>query len=291
MAGNRLSTIADRYRILRNRYGDRVKGGALWICFLLIIVGSVTPKLGDWIEGIRFAGPALLLAVAIVLFEAITRDQQKIDDGTSLILARPTALLPFIHEAATKRHFSLTFVGYSSETLYGLLAEVFSEIPDRQRGTESVHIRVLIPDCTQPMTMPCLRDTLQDYPPYREIAKRRADEFCGKIRRAVEKLKRDGKIAEGIVEIRTHRLTPLVKVYLLNDDAVFWGLYPIEESVYQEPDESETPVLDLKGTRTPLMGAIAGRGKRDLETIRALSAWTESIWSSAARPMDKRQHG
>lgn len=267
----------------RRRHEERIAKWLLAAVLVLLVAGSLVPPVGAWIESLQFAGPALLLVVALVILDAISRDPTSAQE-TPLVLPRPSALLPHFRAAEHRKDFRLIFCGYSGETLYSLLSEFAADLESGLGRVETIDIRLLIPDCGRPMSIPCALADLTDFPAYRQIAEERSREYVGKIERSVEKLVRNGVVESGRVEVRYHQMTPMLKAYVINDDLVFWGLYVIEESTYRERTGGEIPVLDLKGTRTPLLGADARAGVQSAETVRAVSGWVESVWTLAARP-------
>jgi hypothetical protein len=267
----------------RRRHEERVAKWSLGVVLVLLLAGSLIPPLGEWIESLQFAGPALLLIVALVILDAISKDRS-ISESVELVLPRSSALLPFFREAENRKDFRLTFCGYSGETLYGLLSEFMADLEAGRGRVSTIEIRLLLPDCNRPMAIPCSVEGLDDFPPYRELAATRSVEYVRKIRNAVSRMVESGAVESGNVEVRYHRMTPMLKAYVINDDLAFWGPYVIEESAYFEEDGSQTPVLDLKGTRTPLLGADASQGLQSAETVRAISSWVESVWSLAAQP-------
>src|SRR5690606_405031 len=74
----------------------------------------------------------------------------------------PIGLRPHLERAFEQQHVSIDFAGFSGETLQGAIQEPLDKIRYGQLKPESVAIRLLLPDTTQPMTLPCRADDLSD---------------------------------------------------------------------------------------------------------------------------------
>lgn len=274
--------FAATWRRTYQRHREKVIKVLMVATVVLLLIASFVPPLGNWLENIRFAGPSLLMVVGFVLFDAVTNDRAASADDEQLVALRPRDLLPYFKAAANKPNFDVIFVGYSSETLYGLLNDCFYDLEMKRLHVDHLSIKMLLPDCSEPMAVPCTETELQDLPEFRALSESRTREYVGKIRRGVLKLQLDKIIMSGTVEVHFHRLSPMVKLYVLNGDTAFWGLYPIESSVYQTDAGDEIGVYDFKGARTPMMGARTGHSVRDLETVRTISQWVDRLWETAS---------
>lgn len=278
-------SMVSRFRARWDEYRQRVTWWTLIVVLVAFVVGSIVEPFGDFLTGLRFGGSALMVAVALLLLDAIGSDRSAVGDDAGLVVERSSQLNPYFMEALRKRDFSVVFSGYSGETLYRILSDCFNEI-ERGRGrTETLSIRLLLPDCDQPMVLPCRTDDLEDFPPYRELASRRTEEYVRKIEAAVSGLESSGKVRRVSFEVRYHRLPPVFKAYVINDELCFWGLYPIEESTFRAKagEGGNVDVYDAKGTRAAMFGIRAGAGKTQELTYKNVVMWIETVWETIAR--------
>lgn len=275
-------SLAGHVRQVFERSRLRVTVGALVLVLCALLVGSIVRPVGDWLEAQRFAGPGLLIIVALVLLDLVGRDRSAVQNE-AMVMNRPSQLHPWFSSSLLRNHVEVVFFGYSCETLYELLSEAFGEIEDGHRSPRTIKIRMLLPDCAIPMAVPCLADSRDDYLAAREASGERTKTYTRKIANLVERLEARGLIESGEIEIRFHRMTPLVKVYLLNDDVAFWGPYPIESSTFETTDAALVEFYDFKGRRSTLFGAtLADRGNDDAQTVKALQTWVNNVWETVA---------
>jgi hypothetical protein len=86
---------------------------------------------------------------------------------------------------------------------------------------------MLLPDTTRPMALPCRVEDLADDPGYRTRMHQITSRHAYAILESVDELARLGRMEKGSAQIRAHQLPPLFKMYILNGDEVFFGLYPL----------------------------------------------------------------
>ena len=70
-------------------------------------------------------------------------------------------------QAFAAEHVAIDFAGFSGETLHGVIQEPLDMIRTGQIKPRSVSIRMLLPDTTRPMTVPCRVEDVADDPGYR----------------------------------------------------------------------------------------------------------------------------
>jgi hypothetical protein len=106
------------------------------------------------------------------LFQPSTGERPMMAPGTaaamppaSVVLS--TGLRPYIEQAFTREHVIIDFAGFSGETLHGVIQEPLDKIRTGQIKPVSVSIRMLLPDTTRPMAVPCRVEDLADDPPGR----------------------------------------------------------------------------------------------------------------------------
>ena len=157
-----------------------------------------------------------------------------------------TGLRPYIEHAFTAEHVAIDFAGFSGETLHGVVQEPLDKIRTGEIKPESVSIRMLLPDTTRPMTVPCRVEDLADDPDYRARMHQVTGRHAYAILETVQELARLGRIKEASTEIRAYQVPPLFKLYLLNGDEAFFGLYPLVEHKIPFPG-GDRPIYDLMG--------------------------------------------
>src|ERR1044071_558173 len=75
---------------------------------------------------------------------------------------RPVGLRPHIERALAAENVTIDFAGFSGHTLHGAMQEPLDKIRVGRIRPKSIAIRILIPDTTAPMAIPCRADDLSD---------------------------------------------------------------------------------------------------------------------------------
>lgn len=139
---------------------------------------------------------------------------------------RPVALRPQIKAAFERPHVSVDFAGFSGETLHGALSEPLDKIRAGRLTPESVAIRILLPDHTTPGMVPSRVDKPNDDAAVGERAQRISRRHVEAVVESVQELGELGLVRAASAEVRQHVTAALFKVYILNNDEAFFGLYP-----------------------------------------------------------------
>ncbi|GAA0607826.1 GntR family transcriptional regulator [Kutzneria viridogrisea] len=196
---------------------------------------------------------------------------------------RPIGLRPHIERAFEQPNVTIDFAGFSGETLHGVVQEPLDKIRIGRLTPESIHVRLLLPDPTQPMAIPCQVEDLADSPDFRK----RADEIMRRhtlaIVDSVEELGSLGLVKDVSAEIRVHRAAPLFKLYLINNDEAFFGFYPVREHVINLGG-APRPMYDLMGKDAILFHHSAtdddtSTGSQYVEQARE---WFTSMWETVS---------
>ena len=194
----------------------------------------------------------------------------------SVILS--TGLRPYIEQAFTAEHVAIDFAGFSGETLHGVVQEPLDKIRTGEIKPESVSIRMLLPDTTRPMAVPCRVEDLADDPDYRARMHQITGRHAYAILETVQELARLGRIKEASTEIRAYQVPPLFKLYLLNREEAFFGLYPLVEHKIPFPDGSH-PVYDLMGKDAVVFRHSKTTGEAaDAQFVDQAQGWFDSMW-------------
>jgi hypothetical protein len=219
------------------------------------------------------------------LFQPATAERPALMPG-AFPLAPPvpvlpsTGLRPYIEHAFTAEHVSIDFAGFSGETLHGAVQEPLDKIRAGLLAPESVTVRMLLPDTTRPMVLPCRVEDLADDPDFRARAHRITSRHAYAILESVHELARKGRIKEGHAEIRAHQLPPLFKMYVLNGEEVFFGLYPLAEHNVPIPGGTRD-MYDLMGKDAMVFRYSQASGQdADTQFIEQSQGWFDSIWDT-----------
>lgn len=197
---------------------------------------------------------------------------------------RPVGLRPHVEQAFDRPHVSIDFAGFSGETLQGVIQEPLDKIRSGRLVPTSIEVRMLLPDTSTPMALPCRTDDLGDDPAFRERAGEIARRSTQAISESVHELGELGLVQEASVQVRLHPVSPLFKLYLLNNGEVFFGFYPVTEHKVNIDGEPH-PVYDLMGKDATLFHHA--RTDDDTATssqyVDQARMWFDSMWNTISR--------
>ncbi len=196
---------------------------------------------------------------------------------------RPIGLRPHIERAFEAQHVSIDFAGFSGETLHGIVQEPLDKIRIGRLRPESIHVRILVPDTTQSMAIPCQVDDLADSPEFRKRATEIMRRNTLAIVDNVTELQDMGLIKEATAEVRVHRAAPLFKLYLINNEEAFFGFYPVREHVISLGGEPRA-IYDLMGKDAILFHHSisdddTSTGSQYVDQART---WFDSMWNTVS---------
>lgn len=195
---------------------------------------------------------------------------------------RPVGLRPHIEQAFEADEVSIDFAGFSGETLHGAMAEPLDKIRIGRLRPESISVRLLVPDPSQPWTLPCTVDERADSPQFRQRAEDIMRRHTLAIIDAVTELGDLGLVSKVSAEVRVHPAAPLFKLYLINNEETFFGYYPVREHTVSL-DGGTQSVYDLMGKDAILFHHSANddtsTGTQYVEQSRM---WFDSMWTTVA---------
>jgi hypothetical protein len=198
--------------------------------------------------------------------------------GAPVFSAPSIGLRPFMERAFTHEHVRIDFAGFSGETLHGAIQEPLDKIRIGQIKPASLSIRLLLPDSTRPMALPCRVDDLSDDPANRERATRLTMRHANAILDSVHELTHLGLVEKGTAEIRAHQCAPLFKLYILNGEEAFFGFYPIVKNTVPLAGEPHD-IYDPMGKDTVVFHHSANSGQpADMSYIEQAQSWFDSVW-------------
>jgi hypothetical protein len=201
--------------------------------------------------------------------------------GALPVTAIPSVgIRPFIEHAFARDHVRIDFAGFSGETLHGVLQEPLDKIRIGQLKLASVAIRLLLPDTSRPMTLPCRADDLADDPDYRARATRLASRHAHAILDSVQELTDLGLVPQAGAQLRVHACSPLFKLYLINGEEAFFGFYPIAKHNIPLPS-GRRDIYDLMG-KDALVFHHSTRTGQPVQAayIEQAQSWFDTMWDT-----------
>ena len=195
-----------------------------------------------------------------------------------MFAAPSIGLRPFIEQAFTREHVVIDFAGFSGETLHGAIQEPLDKIRLGLIKPETVTIRLLLPDTSRPMVLPCRVEDLGDDPDYRARMHQLTSRHAYAIVDVLQELTRLGLISEASTQIRAHPAPPMFKLYILNGEEVFFGLYPIVKHNIPFPN-GDRDIYDLMGKDAVVFHhSIHSSQPADAPYVEQARAWFNSMW-------------
>ncbi len=245
--------------------------------------GEKLPSQNDLAERYNVARETVKAALRILRDERLIVTRQGSGAFVRAQTERPVGLRPHVEAAFDRAHVSIDFAGFSGETLHGVLTEPLDKIRAGLLTPESVSVRILLPDTSAPMALPCLAETQADDLGVRQRAERITRRHTDAIVEAVRELGDLGLVKDAKAEVRVHRAAPLFKLYILNGEEVFFGFYPVVEHTVTI-DGKPTAIYDPMGKDAILFH----RALSDDETsdaaqyVHQARTWFDSMWSTIA---------
>lgn len=197
---------------------------------------------------------------------------------------RAVELRPHIEAAFERPHVSIDFAGFSGETLRDALAEVLDKVRVGRLAPETIAVRLMLSDTSEPLALPALAETRADDPGVRERAERITRRAADGIIDQVRELGELGLVHSADVAVRVHSASPQFKLYLLNNEEVFFGFYPVVERTVTIGG-NPVGIFDLMGKDVPLFHYAVTDDDEAAGTqfVEASRTWFDSVWVSIAR--------
>jgi DNA-binding transcriptional regulator YhcF (GntR family) len=246
--------------------------------------GERLPSQHDLAERYGVARETVKAALRILRDERLVVSRQGSGAFVRAQTERPVGLRPHVEQAFTRPHVSIDFAGFSGETLHGALTEPLDKIRAGRLSPETVAVRILLPDPTAPMALPCRAETQADDPAIRERAERITRRHTEAVVDAVRELAELDLVTTATAQVRVHRGAPLFKLYLLNGEEAFFGFYPVVEHTVAIKDEP-VAIYDPMGKDTTLFHwAISDDDASDASAhVEQARTWFDSVWNTIAR--------
>lgn len=197
----------------------------------------------------------------------------------------PVGLRPHMEAAFERPHVSIDFAGFSGETLASTLGEVLDKVRAGRLTPESISVRLMLTDTSVPLVLPCRADTKVDDPAVRKRADRITRRAVDSIIAGVEELGDLGLVQSATTEVRVHGAAPLFKLYIINDEEVFFGFYPVLEHNVRIGSESVS-IFDPMG-KDAMLFHYSARDDGDTSTgpkyVEQSRTWFDSVWQTITR--------
>jgi DNA-binding transcriptional regulator YhcF (GntR family) len=199
---------------------------------------------------------------------------------------RPVGLRPHVENAFARPNVTIDFAGFSGETLHGAIQEPLDKIRAGRLVPETIAIRMLLPNPTIPTGLPCRTDDLGDDPALRARMERIMHRHTQAIKDSVEELATLGLVRQASAQLRVHQCAPLFKLYILNNDEVFFGFYPIREHTVLIGAESHS-FYDPMGKDATLFRHATTADDESIESqyVQQARDWFDSTWGTIGREL------
>jgi DNA-binding transcriptional regulator YhcF (GntR family) len=197
---------------------------------------------------------------------------------------KPVDVRSHIERAFTAKAVTIDFAGFSGETLHGALSEPLDKVRHGRLTPESVTIRILLPDTTIPMGLPCRADDLSDDPAIRARSARIMSRHTEAIMDSIEELGGLGLVRSASASIRVYGGSPLFKLYIINGEDAFFGYYPVIQHTVTI-DGAEVPMFDPMGKDATLFHHAVDDDADSIgsQYVAQSQMWFESMWNTVAR--------
>jgi DNA-binding transcriptional regulator YhcF (GntR family) len=197
---------------------------------------------------------------------------------------RPVGLRPHVEAAFAEDDVRIDFCGYTAETLHGVLQEPLDKIRAGQLRPDSVRVRMLLVDLSQPTPLPSRAgEQPGDDPAVRSRMAKIAERHSLAIIESVRELGELGLVQNATAEVRVQAAVPMCKIYLVNGHDLFFGFYPVIEHTVSI-NEQEMQTFDPMGKDTVLFhhAADGDPDSTDTQYVKEATKWFNSVWKTIA---------
>ncbi|MEU0793839.1 GntR family transcriptional regulator [Amycolatopsis sp. NPDC005961] len=197
---------------------------------------------------------------------------------------RPVGLRPYIERAFEAEDVTIDFAGFSGETLHGVITEPLDKIRIGRLRPESITVRLLVPDPSQPWSLPVTVDEHADSPLFRKRAEEIMRRHTLAIVDSVTELAEMGLVNKATAQVRVHPAPPMFKLYLINNEETFFGFYPVREHVINFGGETQA-MYDLMGKDAILFHHSINDDDTSTgsQYVDQAKTWFDSLWNSVAK--------
>jgi len=246
--------------------------------------GEKLPSQNELAERYGVSRMTIQQALRILKDEALVVSRQGSGMFVRQRTEKPIGLRPHVEKAFEADSVRLDFLGYTAETLHGAIAEPLDKIRAGRLTPQSIQVRILASDMTQPVALPVAisgddAETAAARARVADIGTR----YIGAITDAVEELADLGLVPHANVETRRFGAAPMFKAYVINDADAFFGYYPVVKHEVRV-DGQHIATYDPMGKDAVLFhwtddGDIESVGTQFVIETRK---WFDSVWDSIA---------
>lgn len=252
------------------------------VSFILIIIFLVLSQIFEPIQAYivekKQLGIAVLLAMMLIIFDAVASPKSQGSIDTSIILNHFTEIKKYLKKGFKKSIVTIDIVAYTGETFYGVFTEIFQSIQQSKLKPKKITLRILLPNCEIPMSVPCRVDDLNEDLEFKQTCINRARHFSIEFHDYFERIKNENPNIDATIEIRRHRVSPLFKVININDEIAFFSIYPITETPFRGEKE-KTNIWDYRGVKSTYIGARKKGSNSEKQLFSEIDSWFNIIWN------------
>lgn len=246
--------------------------------------GDKLPSQPDLAERYGVARETVKRALDVLSGERLIIRRQGSGSYVRAQTSRPVELRPHIEAAFERPHVAIDFAGFSGETLRDALSEVLDKVRAGKLAPQSIAVRLLVADTSNPLALPALAETQSDDPKVRERMARITERTIDGIQDQVHELADLGLVPAATAQVRVFGASPQFKVYLINDEEVFFGFYNIVERTVTIKG-MPVAIYDMMGKDVPLFHyAVSDEDtSHGTQFVRSARTWFESLWTTVAK--------
>ncbi|MFF5305077.1 ATP/GTP-binding protein [Streptomyces sp. NPDC013161] len=288
----------------------------LFSVFVLGLVAQFVKPVGDALQDKVYLGGALLTVVGYVLYAEVQRlnaghsAQRAAEENLQTVTRRldeevrrlNRVLAPRAGEVVTPSELEEQFktvletrgdvrlkvLGFTGETFTDPLVRILQGLT-----TRTVELRVLVPDFTKEIEVPGLvgmDGKACDAPHFRQDLVDQIVRYEGRLKDQIERMEYDGR-GTGSVEFRVLHMSPSLKLYFIDNDVVYEGIYdkivlrrdPGHAGLpsQSQPNGSGVRLLDLLGYDSLLTRWSSDGGEQAQKMLLRRRELFETLWSAA----------
>lgn len=196
---------------------------------------------------------------------------------------RAVSLRPQIEAAFEQSIVTIDFAGFSGETLKNSVIEVLDKVRAGLLAPESVRIRVMATDTSADrLALPRRIGAGEADTALKKRSDRITRRSLDTLLDEVQEIADLGLVPSISAEVRVHEFTPWFKMYILNQEEMFFGFYPVKENTAHIGGE-EIPIYDLLGKDSKLFFHSANDDEDASDSpgfIAEAQEWFDSLWTT-----------
>ncbi|MFD3929897.1 ATP/GTP-binding protein [Streptomyces sp. NPDC058614] len=219
------SSLSSRVAVGWPRAESIVTKVLLLAIFVTGLVGQFVKPVGDALEGKVYIGGALLSLVGYVLYTEVQRLNSALRPQAGKVVTPAGLEAEFEEALRAGGEIHLAAMGFTGETFVMPLKQILERLPANRRRT--VYLRILVPDFTKPIEVPGLVGVdgkVADAPGFRRSLVKQIEGYEAQLKSLIGRME-DKDRGTLNVQFRVMHMSPSLKLYLINDDQVFEGIY------------------------------------------------------------------